>query len=434
MILGKKFTSSLKFNLLLFPNKRFYKYNRFFIKNSEHTWGLDVKTVLAPPDFQRNNWGNSEFQKVRSDVRFQNLEASWIRQRRWGIDDAITELGNHSLVTQIHQMFEELKASIPSTDGFRYVSPSSPALNFDCGRFKIAFNETTGAISSLKDSKTDIDWVSNDDLLLLEYRTYDANDYSNFMLNYNYMGWFYYFDDLDDFDKVGINLYNAKRRIIHPKLDQFWVKNLTDNSNVKDNLIGTQFLLRLVFPQELIEVAGAPQFVWISLVVPSVDSTLNLTLQVFNKTTTRLPETMYFRFKPNASSSSLQFINTTWVMEKLGQPVDPSIVVTGGAKHVHYVSDGGMTYFAQTKASFSSSQIATSPKTNYSFQIKSSETGLICFGEPNAFPVPTNLNPNFHEGASFILWNNLWNTNYIMYFPFLAEEASIKYRFQLQFN
>lgn len=60
--------------------------------------------------------------------------------------------------------------------------------------------------------------------------------------------------------------------------------------------------------------------------------------------------------------------------------------------------------------------------------------GLVCFGVPNAFPSPSDALPEFEEGVSFNLWNNIWNTNYIVYYPFNAEDANIKYRWTLNLD
>ena len=35
------------------------------------------------------------------------------------------------------------------------------------------------------------------------------------------------------------------------------------------------------------------------------------------------------------------------------------------------------------------------------------------------------------DGFAFNLFNNVWGTNYIMWYPFLAEDASIRYRFSI---
>ena len=55
-------------------------------------------------------------------------------------------------------------------------------------------------------------------------------------------------------------------------------------------------------------------------------------------------------------------------------------------------------------------------------------------GEPNAFPTPTDQEPDWSQGASFILHNNIWNTNYIMWYPFNQAETDLIFNYQLDFQ
>lgn len=42
----------------------------------------------------------------------------------------------------------------------------------------------------------------------------------------------------------------------------------------------------------------------------------------------------------------------------------------------------------------------------------SKDAGLVSWGGPRPFPTPIHAQPNLMLGASFVLWDNLWNTNY----------------------
>jgi hypothetical protein len=66
--------------------------------------------------------------------------------------------------------------------------------------------------------------------MMLEYATYNGDDYYNFMMNYNYLYILYPVDDLYDFDKVGINSGGASHRNVNPTLNNFWMKKNGDNS------------------------------------------------------------------------------------------------------------------------------------------------------------------------------------------------------------
>jgi len=53
-----------------------------------------------------------------------------------------------------------------------------------------------------------------------------------------------------------------------------------------------------------------------------------------------------------------------------------------------------------------------------SLRVESLDAGLLCYGEPTAFPTPFAA-PDLALGASWNLWNNIWGTNYPqVHFPY----------------
>lgn len=64
--------------------------------------------------------------------------------------------------------------------------------------------------------------------------------------------------------------------------------------------------------------------------------------------------------------------------------------------------------------------------------------GLLRYSEPLPFPTPlTEIAPGDLEanGASFCVHNNIWNTNYPMWYPFEgAKDAGLRVRFEVDFN
>lgn len=77
---------------------------------------------------------------------------------------------------------------------------------------------------------------------------------------------------------------------------------------------------------------GAPSSLWLTVGV--VDDGMEIDLQAFNKTQTRLGEASFARFRP------LQRDGFRWYMDKLGTWVDPLETVTNGSLHSHGVRDG----------------------------------------------------------------------------------------------
>jgi len=205
----------------------------------------------------------------------------------------------------------------------------------------------------------------------------------------------------------------AIHRIVSPTLIGFWIKNntlhTTQTRSLKDTPI-LQIILNLQLPTELSMIAGAPNQIWVLIdVFPG--NILNFTLQLFKKTPTRLPESMFFRFIPPISSSNF------WKMTKLGESMDPSNVIVGGNKRMHTISNS----IAYTNV-------------RSSLTIQPLDAPLVVFGEPTAFPTPTDEMPDFSQGASFILWDNIWNTNYPLWYPFNPEDCNLQFRFRLTFE
>jgi hypothetical protein len=46
------------------------------------------------------------------------------------------------------------------------------------------------------------------------------------------------------------------------------------------------------------------------------------------------------------------------------------------------------------------------------------DAGIVAWGKPDPFPTPIHAQPDMSEGASFLLWDNVWNTNYINWWPY----------------
>lgn len=57
---------------------------------------------------------------------------------------------------------------------------------------------------------------------------------------------------------------------------------------------------------------------------------IDVELQWFKKPPTRLPEAMYYKFKPVQASSG-----SSWMVHKLGQWIDPLNVIKNGSQRLH---------------------------------------------------------------------------------------------------
>ena len=131
---------------------------------------------------------------------------------------------------------------------------------------------------------------------------------------------------------------------------------------------------------------------------------------MLNKTATRLPEGLFLRFNVSAVQQ--------WHVEKIGHPVDPFDVVNGGGLRHHGVDAGVFATLAPPSAALF---------------VDAPDAPLVAVGVPTIFPVPNGDGalPDPHEGISFLLYDNLWSTNYPFWYPFAVGDEMLTWRFSL---
>jgi hypothetical protein len=128
-------------------------------------------------------------------------------------------------------------------------------------------------------------------------------------------------------------------------------------------------------------------------------SSVSVTMGMFNKTTTRLPESMFVQFHPLLDDGS-------WEASSLGSWLNPYDVLDGGSKRL----------FGSNKVRASNKEKQTKTMT-----ITSMDSSVVSFGTLNAYPIPTNETADIDDyGMSFVLWDNLWGTNYVQWWPFVV--------------
>ena len=373
---------------------RFNSFSRLLIKNGEHTWGKDVKTFLH----DTTHWSNAEFQSVLNDSNFQDMVNSWIEQRFWGLDYAIEVLEDHPLRSTIEHSLQAMRfdGNI-SLDGYKQVPDI--AQTFDCGNIELTFSSQTGAINHFIDKTSSTKPVTYADedhpLGQILYQTYTQEDYKTFLDEYIYdFSQGYIFLDLG---KPGLN--GTKKMTVSPKPKSLWY-------NVMENDSSCNFLLEMNFDEEVVDDYGGSKEIWTQTTIPKSTQplTVNFTVYLVNKTPTRIPESLSFYFNPVIRNAS------TMEVSKLGEYISVLNVIKNGSKHLH-ASDNGITY-------------------GEGLSFINHDTSLVCIGSPTPFPTPMEQ-PDVSKGFSFSIYNNIWGTNYIMWYPFLSKDASSKYRFRM---
>ena len=241
---------------------------------------------------------------------------------------------------------------------------------------------------------------------LTEYQSYDNISIANWVQTYNYQD-----PNYNSFGKPNISEAGAANHTAVQQLLGLWTRSTGQQ--------GVSFLIHANFmPQLLHEDYGTPSDIWLQYDVP--DSTtgssgqraINVSLTMLNKTATRLPEGLFFRFKASSSGAALSYS-----VDKLGHPIDPLTVQQGGNHRQHGVGVG----------------VTVSSSAGKSLLVKAPDTPLAMFGAPSIFPIPTTSEPpEIGEGFSYLLINNLWNTNYPCFIPWIEGDDEIRWRFVLE--
>jgi len=132
-------------------------------------------------------------------------------------------------------------------------------------------------------------------------------------------------------------------------------------------------------------------------------------IQLFNKTATRLAEAHWVTFNPIPQDGF------NWKLEKMRELVDVLNLTGNASTHLHAVDSVQYTNLDET------------------FEVKTKDATVVNPGEPNPFPTPMTL-PDVTLGMHFNLYNNIWGTNYIMWYPYLEEDQSLLFRFSIKID
>eukprot|EP01028_Stygiella_incarcerata_P006800 TRINITY_DN276_c0_g2_i6.p2 TRINITY_DN276_c0_g2~~TRINITY_DN276_c0_g2_i6.p2 ORF type:complete len:816 (+),score=194.97 TRINITY_DN276_c0_g2_i6:533-2980(+) len=372
----------------------FSNFTRFLLKNMEHTWGVDVKTILG----DWINWTNVEFERARSSLdNYKHMEEAWNDQRSY-TDFAINALYDDAKYSSFADALKaEYKSMLfpemPSISEFQAVNISDTVR---VGDFEIRFDKDTGAICHLQNVHSQISWASESNLIgKFMYQSLNETDYDDLFASYSYVHqeWVHM-----DFGKPNVESASPLRKWWWPKDVRVFRRSMEQIDTVA---------VRLSMPDECVEEYGCPEFAWIFYQAASGSKDISTDVYMQNKTPTRLPESVWFQVSPKVDDPS------RWTMDKMGEMVSPTDVMVNGSRHLHGVWSG--IHYED------------------SLWIETLDAALVSPGAPQALPGDNRI-PDLSDGWAFNLFNNLWGTNYIMWYPWLSEENLLRYRFILHLN
>ena len=332
----------------------------------EHTWGLDEKTHLN----DETHFSKEAFAACRELPNFKKMERSWAEQRAF-MTDAVNAL-REPYRTKAAALCAEYKRQPADLTGFCEV-PAGTVL--EIGAYQVCFADT-GAIDLLKVGEKTLADESHT-LGLPFYEVFSYDQYITFHKNYHRIE-----DDWawQDFTKIGME--NA--------IDKY--ESFTPEAKICRN--GDTVTVRFRFPEEAYTRFGAPRNM--EAVYRFYDGGIDLDFAWFNKDANRIAEAMWLAFCPVATGRRIS---------KLGELIDPQHVVSRGNRNLHATDRG--VFFNE-------------------LNILSADAALVAPQKPCVLDYPDSIPPE-DGGAWFGLHNNLWGTNFPMWY---GEDA--RFRFTLQ--
>jgi hypothetical protein len=370
---------------------RLERFSRFLLLVPEHTWGMDEKVFLD--DY--THYAVDALQELRQTEKCKRFEASWAEQRAF-ITQAVQALGAGDLADEAQATLTELEPRQPYLGELRAVDDLGRI--FETAHFQLGFDER-GAIAQLRDKRTGRQWATPEHPLgLFQYETFSAADYERFVkqyvrLNPGTIAW-----AIKDFTKPGLENTPSAHVIVAPQKIELYHQSTPQRE---------RFVVEMYMPDKYVQCFGCPRLALLEVECLADRATLELTLRWHTKRANRMPEALWFSFQPQVEDAQ------GWSMDKLGTPVSPLDVVPDGNRHLHAVQKG-VAYHDERGG----------------LQITSLDAPLVAPGRPslldfnNDQPVPQN-------GMHFNLYNNIWGTNFPMWYD---EDARFRFIFNTTVN
>lgn len=349
----------------------------------EHTWGMDLKTHLQ--DYE--HYDTEALARMRKTPRFQQFEASWEEQRAY-IDSALAALTDN-LRAEAEQALTNIQPERSIPDGYL----PTDHLSLEDERWQVQFDPKSGAISYLKDKTSDAVWA--DDRLLLalfQYETFSTDDYERY--------WQQYIRDRE---------FGSIRTWAHPdnvkpglqvKAHQSWYPQIDEVYSCRTDK-AEKLLFKASFADEARRI-GAPGRVSLEYILRP--ESIAVRLQWFDKPACRLPEAFWMRFAPILEHAE------NWHMDKMGQWISPLDVISGGSRTMHAVNSGVRWQHAGQQ-----------------LYIESLDAPLVAPGQTSLLDFHNRL-PDLSGGVHFNLFNNVWGTNFTMWYD---EDALFRFNIRI---
>lgn len=386
----------------------------------EHTWGMDEKKYLtdfknysirdfqaarradlitaeAIPDkyrylgyFTLNESSSLELPEgIRGNKTFSLYESSFQEQREYNLR-AIRALSEDKQ----REANEALEALKPKQEVWRDGQHMNINHDYKLGSFQIKF-ESDGSISKLVDKQGKA-WADEHHRLgSFHYETFGLENYNHWFENYvTNLKTTYKWADAD-FGKPGMEF--AEPRPEHKRYSPIITSIIKWNEENYD-LVQVQ----LFMPQECVQMHGAPREIRIDYKFYRHEKKMDAELSWYDKQAYRLPEASWFSFALKVDNPNL------WKMDKMGELLSPLEVVKNGNRNLHAVNSGVYYHGSDGKVF-----------------IETLDAPIVAPGEKRLLQFDQSF-ASLDGGMHFLLHNNVWGTNFKMWF-----EENAKFRFSI---
>ncbi len=359
-----------------YQDRQFVNFNRWLLMVPEHTWGMDEKTYLGDLE----NYSAEKFSAARGFPNFKKFESSWVEKRAYP-QLAVNALEDSALAEEARARLESIRPVRPNLEEWQAISGA--ALRLETDSMEVEFEENTGSVSHLLQKTTNRVWVNKPQVFgQLSYQTFSAADYDRFFAAYvihaQQHDW-----AREDFTKPGLTAAEAESRLWLPRCRAVYGRPRKNAQEI---------LFHLGFDGQVVQRYGAPGDIYLKYSVCEEVPHMMIDLQWFNKKASRLPEALWFSFQP------LVLPDAEWVIEKMGKEISPLSVVENGNRHLH--AAGKYVCCQAGKAAIKLSPL---------------DSPLVAPGQRCLLDF-NNEQPDMREGVHFCLLDNLWGTNFPMWF------------------
>ncbi len=300
------------------------------------------------------------------------VEKSWAEQREYiktGLS-ALNEEHRKTAEKELNRLIPNIPAQFSANGAGKIQS----------GEWTLEINEK-GGIGSLKYGNHDV--IRKNDMPAVTYRSFGSEDYDYWLNHYS--------RDLKETYKWAIGDFaRPMLKIVDGKYPTGRFSYSADKISGGDNKI----TVNLSCDKKLCEELGAPRLIQITYTLNEVG--LNISVAWYGKDANRLTEAIYFHLLPSTEQIK---------MKKLDCIVDPNETVYNGNRNISAVQS---VEFGD-------------------YEILNCHSPLLSYGKGKILEFDNKVEDISKDGLSYILYNNVWGTNFPLWY-----EDNARFDFQIK--